>query len=490
MTDEPLWTIVADVLAGRGPHGGPTLLQPDERLVVGVSGGPDSLSLLHMLAKGVLHPRDLIEVGHLDHRWRPDSAAEAATVESVAGGWGLSVHVGTVDVAAVARQQGLSLEEAGRQERYRFLARVADESGAQVVATAHHRDDVVETVLLHLLRGAGLTGLRGMARSAAVPDAASLRLIRPLLDLSRAEIEAYCARHDLHPLRDPTNLEPTFLRNRLRLELLPELERLNPGFRRRLWQLSRMAAAELDVLAADTDRAWSLVRVDGGPGWVALDREEWGRLPLATRRRVLRRAVATLRPGLRDVGFGATELARSVADAGQAGREAHLPGGAVLRVEYEQLHIAVPDADQPAPRQPQLASTAAQVLPVPGQLELANGWSLDARILHQMPRERITGNPDPWVAYSGLVADTLIVRPRRRGERFQPLGMGGQSAKVSDVMINRRIDAHLRRRWPIVATSDHLLWLVGHQLDERARVMAQDQTVLRLTVRPPSGADL
>ena len=461
------------------------LVRPEGVLVVGVSGGPDSLALLHALATGgrrgdpLHHPEKLV-VGHLNHSLRPDATGDAQYVARVCSNWGVACFVEEADVGAQAQAQGLSLEEAGRLARYRFLAELARRVDAAAVAVGHNADDQAETVLMHFVRGAGLAGLRGMLPVGPMPEAPDLRLLRPLLTVSRAEIERYCRQHELEPRLDASNVDETFFRNRLRHELLPMLEEYNPQIRERLQNTAAVVAADYELLQQLRREAWMDILREGGDGWLRVDLEAWRDLPLSLRRSTLRHAVWELHSSLRDVTFEPVEQAREVAETGDVGAQATLPGGLVLTVEYDAWRLATEEASPPV-RRPQLSGDEALVLSLPGRASLAGGWFVEATACHDVSQEAVENNPDPWLAYvDAEEARQLLVRPRRPGERFQPLGMAGHSAKVSDVMINEKIPAGLRARWPLVANRDHLLWLVGHRLDRRARVTAGSRHVWRL----------
>jgi tRNA(Ile)-lysidine synthase len=200
-------------------------LQPGDRMVLGVSGGADSLSLMDLFVRLGYSP----VISHFDHQLRPGSGQDAAQVREWSDDLGLAFILGSQDVRAYAATLSLGC----RETRYRFLCRAAEEVGATAVAVAHTADDQVETVLMHLLRGSGLAGLRGMAvRALPNPWNEEIALVRPLLSFWRAEILAYCADRGLQPRTDPTNQDPTFFRNRLRRELIPYLETFNPEIRR------------------------------------------------------------------------------------------------------------------------------------------------------------------------------------------------------------------------------------------------------------------
>lgn len=462
----------------------PAADRAERPLVVAVSGGPDSVALLHALARRGIFPAGQIVVAHLNHMLRPEAAADAAFVHELAGRWELVFRGGEADVAQLAREEGLSIEAAAREARYRFLAQVARDEGAQAIATGHHRRDQAETVLMHILRGSGLIGLAGMRPVAPLPGAPDLTLLRPLLGVSRAAIEDYCRRHDLAFVQDHTNLDTTLLRNRLRHRLLPELEETNPRIEAHLHNLAVIVAAEDGLLAEITAETWSEIVEESGRDRIALNLVRWRALPLALKRRTLRHALSILAPEVTEFSFEATELARTVAEAGQTGDQATLPLGLTLEVGYEQLVIAAGDAAASTAGWPQLAGDETVCLEAPGRLALAGGWVISADEARDVPFAQIAGNPDPWRAYiRAEYEDELFVRPRGLGERFTPLGMGGQSALVSDVMTNRKIPAAFRARWPVVACGDHLLWLAGHVLDERARVQPGSRRVLLLQVR-------
>ena len=452
-------------------------ITPAHTIVIGVSGGPDSLALLHILA-GMMAP-DCLVVAHLNHGLRPEAAAEAAFVGQEAAAHGLRFHDRKVDVAGLAREQGWSIEEAGRIARYRFLGDVVEESLAEALLVAHNADDQAETVLHNILRGSGLRGLQGMRPLSSLPGRDDIRLIRPLLAISRRQIEAYCHEHELQPMLDSTNKDPAYLRNRLRHELLPLLADYNPRVREHLRSLAAIVAADEAYLEAQTAAAWPLVLSAKGAGWLRLDRQKWRALPLSLRRRTLRRALLELRPSLSDISYRTIDLAHDVGMHKQTGAEATLPAAISLRLEYENLLLTAGAAQLQA-NVPQLAGTQPQTLPLPGTISLAGRWRLSA-VPAEVNLSDLRHNPDPWVAYLdvGLRTD-LQVRARLPGESMQPLGMGGRSATVQDIMVNRKLPAQFRDNWPVVATAEHALWLVGLHIDERAKVAEHTRRIVRL----------
>lgn len=446
----------------------------NEPVVLGVSGGPDSLSLLHVI-RAIRSPKGLI-VAHLDHSLRPGSAKEAMTVAAAADG--LRFYSNRVDVAAMAQAQRLSLEEAGRKARYDFLASVARQEEAAAVIVGHNAGDQAETILMHFLRGSGLSGLAGMRAISPLAGYTGVWLVRPLLHATRSEIEAYCIEHNLDPIIDATNIDPVFFRNRLRHELLPLLESYNPQIHQRLQHMGEVIAADEDLLRDLTASAWSSVVLSEPKNKVVLDRDAWLALPLALRRRTLRRAIGVLRPDLRDISYRTLESARSVAEQGGTGAIATLPAGVILQVGYGKL-LMTSGASAGESEHPQLSSEDAIPLPIPGKISLAMGWQITAEWVYDIDLQTITANDDLWVAYLDTGPNALHVRPRLRGERMRPLGLDSET-KLKEIMINRKIPASARRYWPIIATENHAVWLVGHVVDNRARVRPDSGRMVRL----------
>jgi tRNA(Ile)-lysidine synthase len=502
-----------------------SLLDPGDRVVVGLSGGPDSLCLLHVLRRLRTTYRLQLHVAHLNHGTRgeaSDADAEFARGTSIA--WDLPITVAERDVPSLAADHGLAFEEAARRVRYAFLAQVAESIDARKIAVGHNADDQAETVLMHFLRGTGLAGLRGMlpvtpltdyrllgpfteqesesreqdaARSARPEPSrgkhagtgdrthkfwASSRIIRPLLEVPRAEIERYCAEHNLRPRFDRSNLDTTYFRNRLRHELLPELETYNPNIRERLCHTATVAAADHDLLARLRGEAWEGIVREGHKDAVVLDQAAWQALPVALQRATLRQATYQLRRSLRDVTFVHVENARQVALEGATGKQATLPMGLALTVGYDTLIIGEASDAGPPPDEPLLWSDRSLSVPLPGTTPLPESdWILEARVLKHWNMEEITATGHPWTAYFDAEALTqpIVLRRRRRGDRFRPHGMEGHTVKVSELMINLKIPRVWRDYAPLLVAGDEVVWLCGHRIAHGVAVERQAHEVAR-----------
>ena len=301
--DHHMTALIQSVLRFADRH---DLLPHNARIVVAVSGGPDSVCLLHLLHHYIAPRRSLqLHVAHLDHQLRADSQHDAQYVAALAAAWGLPFTLGTTDVAALAQETHTGLEAAGRAARYPFLIRTAYEWGAHAIAVGHTADDQAETVIQRMLRGAGVGGLAAMRpkRPALdpslldrppLPDRLPLHIIRPLLNTSRADVEAYCAAHDLQPRRDPTNETGPFLRNRIRDHILPLLKTYNPSITQTLGRIARVCADDDDLLAMLADDAWHLLAQQTNER-VVFDRQLFMATHRAIQRRVVHRSVQVLR---------------------------------------------------------------------------------------------------------------------------------------------------------------------------------------------------
>ena len=446
------------------------LLAPGERVLVAVSGGPDSLALLHLFTRLKEPWRLELHAAHVNHGLRADAAEDAAFVAATGEAWGVPVHVVNVDVRA-ERRTGESLQQAARRLRYRGLLEIAQAVGAARIALGHHADDQAETVLMRLLRGAGTTGLAGI-RPRRGP------YIRPLLAVTRAEIEAYCREFQLKPRTDPSNLSLRYLRNRVRHELLPLLEReYNPNIRAVLARTAALLREEDDLLEALAARAHH--RMQDGRGPADLPAAGLARLPAALARRVVRRALQAA--GV-DVALVSADHMAAILALVAAPGAVTLPGGVRVGRRADRLVVerfvrrraAACGQEPPA------------TLPVPGEARLPRlNVSIHAelveppRSLDLIAEPRKAAGPERAVLDWDRIVPPLVVRTWRPGDRMRPLGMTG-SKKVQDIFVDAKVPKDRRASVPIVADQEGILWVVGLRVDARAAVGPGTRRVLVL----------
>jgi tRNA(Ile)-lysidine synthase len=460
------------------------VLRPGERVLAAVSGGPDSTALLLILSRLAPSLDLTLTAAHFDHGLRGRLAArrERSYVEALCRRLGVPLQVGAGDTRAQARTHGLSREEAARELRYAFLAEAAAAAGCTVVATGHTAGDQVETVLLHIIRGSGLAGLAGMTARGPWPLSGreGLDVGRPLLCLRRQETADYCREEGLEPVVDPSNVSPAFLRNRVRLELLPLLRQYNRRIDSALLRLAEAAGADLAVLEG---MAADVLSPGGGGQAVVLCRRRLAELPEGLRRHALRLAVRRLLGDLRDLHGDHIDallagLARGV------GYHLDLPRGLRFDVGYEEATLALEREEgaafRPAPSSVFQTAPPEAPLTVPGVTSWGP-WLVEAEL-----RPADGGPPavDPWQAWldADVTGEDLRVRSWRPGDRFRPLGLGGEK-KLQDFFVDARIPRAQRDAIPLVCGKPGIVWVVGHRIDERARVTEATHRLLRLRFR-------
>lgn len=426
------------------------------RLGVGVSGGADSVALLRALAERRSELGLVLHVAHLHHGLRGAAAdGDQQFVRDLAVELGLEFHTARVDVAAEAAQSGASLEEAGRRLRYAWFRELMATVPLDAVATAHTQGDQAETVLAKFLRGAWTEGFSGIHPAVSEGEGS---IVRPLLGVTRAEIESYLEKIGQRWREDATNRELEFTRNRIRHELLPELERWNPRIREKLTQMADLAREEEDWWAAEIDRlAGSLflrgkaVRGGGRAATtdaaeaLAIDRTRLEPLHVAVQRRLLRRALAELK-GVAD--FAAIEALRHLALEGASGEKLELAGG--LRAER-------------TPRELQLRRKAVETaaLPeyagsIPGIIE-APAFGLRLRV----------------DAEGDAAGDSVVVRLWRPGDRAR-LRYSSGARKVSEILDRLKVTGSERQCWPVLVTGKRVLWLRGAVLEPEPGIRVEE----------------
>jgi tRNA(Ile)-lysidine synthase len=449
------------------------LISSGDKVIVAVSGGADSVCLLHIL---VQHRNDLdieLYVAHLNHLLRgKESDSDASYVADLAKKLDVPARIEHRDVAAYRERRGASLEEAAREVRYGFLAEMTVKVGASKVVTGHTCDDHIETILLHLLRGTGIAGLRGLQPRSVLPygeNGCRLEVVRPLLRVTRQETADYCRRHSLSPRSDSSNESSAFVRNRLRLELLPVLRSYNPSIDQALLRLADIAGDDSSFIEGQVSMLWEDLATKDGDA-LYLDVNKMLTLPKAVQREVFRKAVKQLRGNLKDVEADHIEaMIESLSKP--AGKIFCLPDGLTLSTEYGRL-VLTPARASACPLPPLQDKSSINI---PGETDLS-GW----RVMADIVKESI-GSDNGLVANFDLdkVGTELSVRRRRPGDRFQPLGMS-QTKKLQDFMVDAKIPRSWRDRVPLVSSAKQILWVVGWRIADRAKVTKNTKKILRL----------
>jgi len=456
------------------------LIQPSERVLVGVSGGPDSVALLSLLAALAPAWKLQLRVVHVNHGLRSDeSDHDARFVTALCASLGVECVCERVNLWALrARLKGRSLQEIARIARYDVFRREVRYWQADKVALGHTADDQAETVLMWMLRGAGGAGLAG------IPPSRDTLFVRPLLGISRAEILEYLQTEGLSYRIDSSNAKRDYLRNRIRHEVLPELKRLNPAIVRVLArgaEILREEHAYLERAAQEHLARASQLQPDGS---VVLGRDGLLTLPVALQRRVIRALLRRVSGAEQGPSFGTVDAVLAKVVRGRSGVSLSVPGGRVQR-EYGRLVFL------PAGTPSQMHRTAERGEPslaLPIEAGSCVQWPLTGQAIRLSLLEHGTGQltalAERPVAY--LDADRftldLVVRTWRPGDAFQPAGMGGRHKKVQDFFSDLKVPREVRRHLPLLVAPEGILWVAGYRVDHRFCATAGSRRVLKAEI--------
>ncbi len=449
------------------------MIQSGDGIVVGFSGGPDSTALVHLLYRFKEHYNIRLVCAHLNHKFRPGDAEEDAKyVQAFCRERGIRCIVECEDVPRMAAREGLSPEQAGRRARYDLFNRVMQGEGFNKIAVAHNRDDQVETVLMRLIRGAGVEGLGGIKPVRG-------NIIRPLLEVPRSMIEDYCKEHRLNPVTDKTNLSPVYFRNRIRLELLPYLrDNYNSNIDRAVLGAARVLRWENDFISGAARDEFSRLAEEQGTGRLEFSVEKLLELHTAVLWRVLRMAVEHLLGDANNLELVHIEKLYALLEKGETGKRINLPRGIVAGVEYGRFFVA---------RQPHPAGGIEETyrLAVPGSTSIHEaGGVIETKVFDMEDYKRERNTADDRRAFLDLAKTgrNLVVTGRKKGDRFNPLGMAG-TKKLKDFFIDQKVPRNKRDLVPIVRSGRDIIWIAGYRIDEKYKVTADARQVLGLEFR-------
>jgi tRNA(Ile)-lysidine synthase len=455
------------------------LVARGERVLVALSGGPDSVALVDLLLE-LQSAGDLTVAGvaHFNHQLRgADADADERFCRELAASLSLSIEVGTADVRRAARQSGRSIEDAARAIRYEFLERAATSLNADVIAVGHSRDDQAETFLLRLVRGAGPRGLGGIFPRAG-------RVVRPLLEIPRDDLREYADGRGLKWREDETNRDLTIPRNRVRHELIPYLQReFSPGIVEVLAREAAIARDDDDRLEREAiDLATSIVLRDTG-GTIELDAAALRQLHPALQARVARRALSAV-SAAGHIGFDQVQRVLDLARGRRQDGSVSLPG---CQVSLATGRIVVGPALDRGSGPP---NSFRIPLSIPGEVRLDHqGWAVSAE---RAASAGVAIAPGSGRAVVVAVAASpltlpLAVRSRRPGDRFRPLGQIGRK-KLQDFLVDRKIPRETRDSLPLVVDGDdRIVWVVGQSVAEDFRVTEPARGVILLKARRLGG---
>jgi tRNA(Ile)-lysidine synthase len=444
------------------------MIQPRDLVVVGVSGGPDSVCLLHILQRLKKELGAALLVAHFDHGLRPgEDDAETRFVSSLAESMNLPFE--TEKAKSSLRQKTGSVEEAARNARYFFLEKVRVKHRAQKIALGHNLNDQAETIIMRLLRGSGPSGLTG------IPPCRDGTIIRPLIEMERLEIDRYLKAGKLAHVTDSSNLKADYLRNKIRLELMPLLERHQP-------QLTHLLGQTADILR---EEGAYLERI--GEAWLSEEGElepdnsfripisSFLKLSIALRRRVIRQLIGKVKQDLRRITWGHVESIQKLAQGEKPQASVHLPGGVNVKRTYDHLIFCAGQGPKPRP--------FCYTLRGPGVYRIKEiGRRISIAEVKNRKGLGIGESPNTAFLDADKVRYPLRVGNFSPGDRFVPLGMKGHK-KIKDFFVDRKVPAAERYTTPIVFSEDTPVWICGYRMDERFKVTLETKKILKITLK-------
>ncbi|GBG57255.1 tRNA(Ile)-lysidine synthase [Sporomusaceae bacterium FL31] len=444
------------------------LVKKGDKLLLACSGGPDSLVLVHSLYALCSKYNISLAVAHVDHMFRgQDSAEDAEFVAAFCSQLGLPCYQTAINVPEYIVISGRSPQDAARELRYQFLQQTANRLGITKIATGHHRDDQAETVLMNLLRGTGSTGIRGIRP-------AHDNIIRPLLGVSRQEIDQYCLEQGLTPRQDSSNLKTDYLRNRVRLKLLPDLQQhYNHTIKDALCRTAELIGSEHDFICQNVRELWPQIVLDE-QDVIRISRAGLSNLHIAQQREILRQAIEKKQGHTRGITFKHVEKFIEMALTGQVGSILELPGNLQVRVDYHDVELYSAHSHPVIPvRVAPLEIQLPGVTDVP-ELELTIVAELRDSAPEKLPTHSAVFD---WVELS----PPLYIRTRLDGDKFQPKGLKGNK-KIKDFFIDAKIPRKKREITPIIYDEKGILWVGGYRQAERGDVTMKTQQFLQLTL--------
>lgn len=431
------------------------MLGDGDRVLVAVSGGPDSVFLLYSL--GELTPRYnlSLHVAHLDHRLRGEESKEDAKwVAALADRMGIPSTVESFDLPSYLEAMGVSTEEGGRRVRYEFLERIGSEIGADRIALGHTANDQAETLLLRLIRGAGTLGL------SSIPPKRG-KVSRPLIEIAKEEILEWLNSRNTAYRIDSTNLTLSCRRNVIRRVILPELARLNPGVVGTLRRTAEILREEEDFLASEVKKVLlKVVRRRKGQK-IVLDLDGLLDYNISLRRRILREVVQNLKGDLLRISFKDVDALLQLCQFGRTGSRVDLPS-LVAEKGYGELILREGE--------PEEAEHFEKKVQIPGITTVDSTLQIGCEVISSSDLSEGLDFENRAYFDLALLTPPLMVRSRRRGDRFIPFGMEGSSKSLKDLFIEEKIPRRLRPRVPVLADGQGILWIIGHRRSDRAKV--------------------
>jgi tRNA(Ile)-lysidine synthase len=449
------------------------LLDPEEKVVVAVSGGPDSIALLNVLEIISHEYRLTLIVAHLNHGLREDAPSEERFVHQLALDRGLVFESKSLDIASLKKVSGKCMEDTSREARYDFLNDVANKHCARKIALGHHMNDQTETVLMNFLRGSGPSGLKGMLSSR------ESRYIRPLLVVTRDEIISFLTSHGLPFVTDASNADQRYLRNRIRHALVPELKaRYNPNLDESIKSMAEIMRAENEYMKMATDKVLLAWGITSGDSEFRVRISDFLEYHEAIQRRIMKHLLEELSPNGKGIGFAHIRAGIGLIRSDRPGAYVNLPCNIEVRREYDTLLISKKEVCEKEIVSKKFNDLYYEVVP-PASVKMEE---LGKTMIFKFTKDPIdvkTSARDAAFMDYDRISPPLVIRTVRPGDRIQPLGMRGMK-KIKSVLIDEKIPRRHRGEIPLLLDQDAVLWIAGLRLSERVKITEKTTQILEV----------
>jgi tRNA(Ile)-lysidine synthase len=443
------------------------LIEDGDNVVIGLSGGPDSMALLYVLLE-IVEIDFNIYIAHVNHGVRGEEAlADEIFVENLAKKLNLPYYSTQVNMNEYAKAKGISSEEAGRELRYGFFRKILNEIGGGKIAVAHNKNDQAETLLMRIFRGTGIDGLRGM-------DFISRDIIRPILNIERAEIEKYLEDKDIETRLDKTNLENIYSRNKIRLELIPYIEEnFNPNIIDTLWRTSRIATIDSDFLEKHTEKIYNNMMKKRGKHSIILDRKLFLEEGRSIQQRIIRNSIIDINGSVQGITEKHIAYILNLFIDGDTGKSIDIIDNLIAKTSYEELII---EKKRKVKKKDYLYEIPIEDTIYIGDLGLKVNTELTTV-------DNIDFNSiDSFTKYFDFnkINGKLYIRNRKNGDRFFPYGMEG-SKKIKDYFIDEKIPKDKRDEIPILIDNENIIWIVGYRISNLYKITECTEKVLKIS---------
>ncbi len=445
------------------------LIEENDHIVVGVSGGPDSMALLYCLLEARKTIPFSIHIAHVNHGVRGEEArSDQLFVERISKELGLPYYTINVNMIEYGKERGITAEEAGRELRYGFFRDILERHGRGKIAVAHNMNDQAETLLMRIMRGTGPDGLKGM-------DYKSDDIIRPILGIDRKEIEDYIRQKGIETVLDKTNLQPIYSRNKVRLELIPYIEEnFNPNIVTTLWRMSRIFSLDLNFLEEHTKIKFKNMLKSHDKNSIILHGDKFLVEDRSIQQRIIRNAILELNKSLQGISEGQIAGAVNLVNNLETGKEFHLSNDIILRINYDEIII------EKSREREKIAYSYD--IDVPGSIILENGYCLETKIFTKDNDFVMEKTKNIKYFDYDKVEGNIRIRNRRDGDRFIPFGMKG-SKKLKDYFIDEKVPRDLRDRIPLVVDNENIMWVVGYRISELYKITQDTKRILSISYK-------